>query len=705
MTCQAGNVRFKCAFGSGININEPCISAIVKGNIIGLDAHGGIKGNANYGLWLNNTSNVSVGGAGAGEGNVISGNNRQGLHISNSQNNTVYGNRIGVDLSDNAKGNKGNGISIYDKSSGNLIGGILAGQANTIAYNDSNGVKIADALSINNAIHHNSISCNKLRGIELDGKGNTNYPAPTIDNSSTPLLVTGKASPNAIIELFTLGSAPCDNCIPGTKKIQGKTYIGTVTALANGDWSYPALPALTETVVATASVSLSGAGNTSEFSSCSTPAACIDPILVTTPANDQKCEDGTAQFTMSATGNPGGYQWMVDKNTGTFVNVVDDANFSGAATGTLNVVAPKSFNGFKFKGIAIGATPACTTATATVTLTVDAKPVPGTIAAVNPVCQNQSATIILTGYTGAITWQQSSNGTTNFITAPGSTNNGTFTTPVLTDSMYYRATVSNGSICAAELSNIIKVGVVKAPVAGTVGNASPICKGTRDTLKLNQPYFGSIQWQDSSASNSWTTIPGEITAQYISQPVFNNTYYRAVLSNGVCPSVATSPVATTFKTIPAFSAGTDTILCEGTKITLFASAGFSDYKWQTGAATQSTDVTTSGKYGVTAIAPNGCGVTDTVNVANCFPLFIPNVFTPGSDGYNDYFVIKGNAAHAQLEVFNRWGVLVYETKNYNNLWDGRNMSGSDFLADGVYYYLYQPNGMSVMKGWVSIIKE
>ena len=71
---------------------------------------------------------------------------------------------------------------------------------------------------------------------------------------------------------------------------------------------------------------------------------------------------------------------------------------------------------------------------------------------------------------------------------------------------------------------------------------------------------------------------------------------------------------------------------------------------------------------------------------------VPNVFTPNGDGINDYFVInKPFNTTIQLEVFNRWGNLVYKLSDYQNTWDGRgnqpgNILGDD-LTDGTYQYV------------------
>jgi gliding motility-associated-like protein len=63
-------------------------------------------------------------------------------------------------------------------------------------------------------------------------------------------------------------------------------------------------------------------------------------------------------------------------------------------------------------------------------------------------------------------------------------------------------------------------------------------------------------------------------------------------------------------------------------------------------------------------------------------LFIPNVFTPNDDGFNDLFFIRNlpNDSDTQLVITNRYGKQVFGTTGYKNDWDG------DGLPDGVYYY-------------------
>lgn len=70
--------------------------------------------------------------------------------------------------------------------------------------------------------------------------------------------------------------------------------------------------------------------------------------------------------------------------------------------------------------------------------------------------------------------------------------------------------------------------------------------------------------------------------------------------------------------------------------------------------------------------------------------FIPDGFSPNRDGINDYFVvIRPFQAIVSIEVFNRWGNIVYKNSNYNNDWDGRAMpqNGSGDVPVGTYFYI------------------
>ena len=83
-------------------------------------------------------------------------------------------------------------------------------------------------------------------------------------------------------------------------------------------------------------------------------------------------------------------------------------------------------------------------------------------------------------------------------------------------------------------------------------------------------------------------------------------------------------------------------------------------------------------------------------------LFIPNAFSPNGDRVNDCWEILGlqNYPGHKLEVYNRLGIKLYETDNYQNDWCGT--YNGEKLPDGTYFYqLYLSEGV-IEKGYIFI---
>jgi gliding motility-associated-like protein len=72
-------------------------------------------------------------------------------------------------------------------------------------------------------------------------------------------------------------------------------------------------------------------------------------------------------------------------------------------------------------------------------------------------------------------------------------------------------------------------------------------------------------------------------------------------------------------------------------------------------------------------------------------LKIPNAFTPNGDGVNDRWGIENIhlMPYARIQVFNRWGQVVFETISDNEIWDGTFSNGD--LPAGTYVYIIDPN--------------
>jgi gliding motility-associated-like protein len=100
-------------------------------------------------------------------------------------------------------------------------------------------------------------------------------------------------------------------------------------------------------------------------------------------------------------------------------------------------------------------------------------------------------------------------------------------------------------------------------------------------------------------------------------------------------------------------------------------------------------------YVMTAVNSKGqeSGYSNSVCIDNrsCFKLNLPNVFTPNGDNINDVFRPK-EAQHAEnfeIQIFDRWGRLVFKTKDFPFEWNGCYMDSNNACPDGAYFYVIE----------------
>lgn len=130
--------------------------------------------------------------------------------------------------------------------------------------------------------------------------------------------------------------------------------------------------------------------------------------------------------------------------------------------------------------------------------------------------------------------------------------------------------------------------------------------------------------------------------------------------------------------------------------------GLNSFHWDFGDGYQANEASPAhvyrlpGAYTVRLIAANiqtTCADTLDYNYVfiDSIVMFIPNAFTPNGDGVNDVFgVLDRNFASFEIWIYNRWGQLVFESKDAKFSWDGR-LNG-EFLQSGNYPYIIRGLG-------------
>ena len=207
-----------------------------------------------------------------------------------------------------------------------------------------------------------------------------------------------------------------------------------------------------------------------------------------------------------------------------------------------------------------------------------------------------------------------------------------------------------------------------------LGSDTIMCYNDSHTLQVKCPNV-NILWNDGSTNNNYE--------------VNNEGLYYVTISNQ-CESISDS---IRFSHYPRLNLnlGEDVLLCKDDTINFEMNTNVSNenahYLWQDGSQNPSYTFKDLGEYWV-KISSNCETLIDSLVIryfCEC-EVFIPNSFTPNHDQHNDYFLTKQNCGYDSfhLQIFNRWGELIFETYNPKEYWDGKYKG--KMCPIGVYTY-------------------
>ena len=224
------------------------------------------------------------------------------------------------------------------------------------------------------------------------------------------------------------------------------------------------------------------------------------------------------------------------------------------------------------------------------------------------------------------------------------------------------------------------------------GNDSILCELATLLLDATQQHPAQYFWQDGSTNTTYT--------------VYEDGEYWVVITDHCLG--ASDTVIIGYLNDFTVSLGPDTILCEGKTLTLNAETPYCDYLWQDGSTQSTYLVRGPGTYSVEV--SNKCfSHWDAVNIGyeHCAQeLYLPNAFTPGPDALNPVFLpifsYPDEVEEYRMEIYNRWGTLVFRTEEITFGWEGAN------APDGVYavvvHYKTRGEKEKTVKGSVTVIR-
>ena len=179
----------------------------------------------------------------------------------------------------------------------------------------------------------------------------------------------------------------------------------------------------------------------------------------------------------------------------------------------------------------------------------------------------------------------------------------------------------------------------------------------------------SINIVSGSGPFNFLWLPGGETLQLIDS-LSHGEYSVIVTDSAGC--TFSSPVKIQNTGNLSISLGEDKTICPGVSIKLSPGNYFS-YQWHDHSTSPAVDIAAPGIYWVQVADQHGCIAQDTIVITeSCFDdLLFPNSFTPNGDGINDYFLPVGNnVSEYRLQIFNRWGEMIFESMDEKFGWDG-----------------------------------
>ncbi len=272
------------------------------------------------------------------------------------------------------------------------------------------------------------------------------------------------------------------------------------------------------------------------------------------------------------------------------------------------------------------------------------------------ICEGAEATLEANGDPGTYLWNDGSENSTLLIDAAGT----------------YTVSLTDADGCVTTES--ITVTNLSGPDL-TIEGPENICAEEVQTL-IATGDEGDFVWEDGTVGNQLSiSAPGR---------------YAVTLTNDDGCSSERS-ILVPLLSLPIIRAD-DVEICASQTAILSASSPNATVTWAGTESSESISVEEGGTYQV--IAENRCGmnIRDVIVTeidCECYA-YVPNAFSPNGDGLNDLFAphISCEPSVYSLQIFNRWGELVFESENRAEKWNGG--SGQDYYSEpGAYIYLIE----------------
>lgn len=316
----------------------------------------------------------------------------------------------------------------------------------------------------------------------------------------------------------------------------------------------------------------------------------------------------------------------------------------------------------------------------------------------NMLCEGNQATLTANSSAGTYSWNTT-----------GQTNNNIAVSPSVTTTY----TVTSSNVCST-VSAVQTISVINNPTVSITSTPTLLCTGQTATLISSaDPAAFNLNWAGPAISGTASNGAG------------------VVITSGGQYSLTASDLTTGCKGSSILNVLNSAVTASFTANELIGQAplnlnfinlstGANTFTWNfsNGAASNQVNpgstFNTPGIYivSLTSGVDGNCTETYTLEIKVEDGLgIVPELITPNGDNQNDFFEIKGlgKFTNNSLQIFNRWGNMVYSAAPYLNNWNGMpnaaGKTGSGRLPSGTYFFLLElgDEANTQFKGFVQVV--
>jgi gliding motility-associated-like protein len=518
------------------------------------------------------------------------------------------------------------------------------------------------------------------------GGGNTQ--TITVSPASSTIYTLTYTSPTCGIAvdsgLVLVLSAPTLTVTDATICIGGNASITATPSITGGTYSWSPGGVTTQTISVSPAITTT---YTVTYSTLTCGTAVDSGVVAVTAGptvsvnNDTICLGQNATLTATPSTVGGAYGWIPGGASSPSITVSPAINTTYTVTYSISGCSPVTAGG----SVVVNTVPSATVATINADCTT-----PDGIAISQP-----------TGGTApySYTWSNAAHTTTDTVTG-------------LSANITYTVTVTDMNHCTASASGIVGLNLVSLTIV--LDSLKEItCYGSHNGeigVHVQNCPDCTYQWSNNADSADLRGLP---------PGVYTVTATNAAGCLDTVSYTITQPIQASLVILPI-----DTSIAENSTITLYPlfgpypSSGITSYNWAPSTLISCNECpqpvfssSTAGRYEyiLTVDYNQGCVITDTVNVIvySEHRIYVPNSFTPNSNGINDvFYIFPINAKMTSLTIFDRWGEKVFESLDEHIGWDGTYRGAK--MPPGLYVYTVSAtfyDGYTVSnKGSISLIR-